>query len=233
MNNVILSAKYPQFGKRLKQLGYHVINSEILPQLIPYERDHADMQCLILDDTAFVLKECPMLADALKPHYNVILTENAIGGEYPQNVRLNAAVLGKTIIANTKHLDKQVLQFAQTHDYRIIHVNQGYAKCSCAIVSDHALITADNGIYNSMKEYKIEVLKIRQGRAALEGAEYGFIGGASGLDICSGKQVLYFAGDIRSHPDHQRIKEFCDKHLTKTVSLSDDDLIDIGGMLFC
>lgn len=72
MNNVILSARYPQFGERLKRRGYHVIHSESLDRLIPYERDHADLQCLILDDTAFVCGRCRRLAEALGGLYRVV-----------------------------------------------------------------------------------------------------------------------------------------------------------------
>lgn len=191
------------------------------------------MQCLILDDTAFVLKECTRLAEYLKDSYYVVLTDDAIGGKYPANVRLNAAVLGKTVIANLKALDRKVIDYCREHQYRMIHVNQGYAKCSCAIVSDHAIITADSGIYYSLKETNIDVLKIRLGRVRLDGAEYGFVGGTSGLDTGSEKRILYFAGNIASHPDYLLIKAFCQKHQTRIVSLTDTELIDIGGMLFC
>lgn len=231
MNNVILSTKYPQFAEKLRQLGYHVISSKVLPNLISYEQDHADMQCLILDNTAFVLKECTSLAAKLERYYRVILTEEDIGGAYPTNVRLNAAVIGKAVVARLDSLDKNVKQYCIDHGYKLINVKQGYAKCSCAIVSDSALITADKGIYNSLKETNIEILLIQQGRVELQGADYGFIGGASGLD--NNKRILYFAGNIHAHPDYQRIKAFCERHHTDTMSLSEDDLTDIGGMLFC
>lgn len=233
MNNVILSDEYPQFSEKLTQLGYNVIYSETVAPLISYERRHADMQCLILDDTAFVLRECSQLAEKLSAYYHVIPTDSAIGGKYPENVRLNAAVIGKNVIAKLDSLDKNVKDYCQKNHYRLIHVNQGYTKCSCAVVSDHALITADNGIYNSLKEYKIDVLKIEQGRVALSGADYGFIGGASGLDICGENRTLYFAGNIDRHPDCDRIKKFCQDHVTEICSLSDTDLTDIGGILFC
>lgn len=233
MNKVILSGEYPIFGKRLSELGYHVVYTEPLPQLISYERYHADMQCLIPDDHAFVLRECTSLAETLSEYYHVVLTEENIGGKYPDNVRLNAAVVGNTIVANLKALDKKVITYAEKAGYQLIQVNQGYAKCSMAVVSDRAVITADSGIYNSLKETNIDVMKIRQGRVVLSGAEYGFIGGASGLDINNGKRTLYFAGCIERHPDYDDIKMFCDQHRTEIVSLTEDNLTDIGGMIFC
>ncbi len=233
MNNVILSGENPQFGQRLSQLGYNVIYSEYLHGLIPYERRHADMQCLIIGQTAFVLKDCHAIAERLESSYHVVFTEKDINGKYPNNVLLNAAVVGKYLIANTKYLDKSVKEYCLNEGYQLIHVNQGYAKCSCAVVSDHALITADRGIYNSLKEYNIEVLLIRQGRVQLKGADYGFIGGASGLDIRHGERILYFSGNICAHPDYDMISEFCGKHQTRIYPLTDTELYDIGGMIFC
>lgn len=207
--------------------------SERLPGLIPYERRHADMQCLIIGQTAFVLKECHAIAERLKGSYHIVLTEKDINGKYPNNVLLNAAVVGKNVIANTKYLDKTVKEYCLNEGYQLIHVNQGYAKCSCAVVSDHALITADRGIYNSLKEYNIEVLLIRQGRVQLKGANYGFIGGASGLEINNGERILYFSGNISGHPDYDMISDFCRKHQTRIYPLTETELYDIGGMVFC
>ena len=92
VSKAILSAKYPQFTQRLSELGYEVIPSETVGCFIDYEQQHADMQCLILDDTAFVLSCCKSLANALKSAYNVVLCSDDISGEYPHNVALNAAV---------------------------------------------------------------------------------------------------------------------------------------------
>lgn len=233
MNNVILSGKHPQYADTLRRRGYNVILSEYVECLIPYERGHADMQCLIIDDTAFVLRCCKRLTEALGGLYNVILCGDDIRAAYPGNVALNAAQAGKRLIARSDSLAPEVKEYCTENGYELINVRQGYAKCSCAIVSDNALITADRGIYNSLKESNIDILLIEEGRVALEGADYGFIGGASGLDITGGKRTLYFSGDITRHPDYQRIKAFCIKNDTETVSLTNDELIDIGGMIFC
>lgn len=233
MNNVILSGKYPPFSRELSQRGYHVIESAIIDSLIPYERDHADMQCLILDDTAFVQKQCTALAQALGTRYRIELCAEQISGAYPANVALNCAVVGRYVIAREDAMEPKVREYCRNHGYQIIPVRQGYAKCSCAVVSDNAIITADKGIYNSLREYKINVLLIEQGRVRLNGAPYGFIGGASGLADVHGKRTLYLCGDVELHPDGRRIREFCKEHHTEIDCLSSSELIDIGGMIFC
>lgn len=231
MSKAILSDKYPQFAEKMLLYGYHVIPSERVDCFLTFEQDHADMQCLILDDTAFVLSCCQRLAGSLSDSYHVELCGGHIGGKYPANVALNALKLGKRLICRIPSLDDKVKEYCTDHGYKMIHVNQGYAKCSCAVASDNAIITADKGIYRSLQGSNIDILLIEEGRVTLKVADHGFIGGASGYDKDS--HTLYFCGDIRSHPDHDRIREFCMKNGTHCVSLSGGQLTDIGGILIC
>ena len=231
MNKAIISVQYPQFAHRLQALGYAIIPSEEIPCEMPYERDHADLQCLILDDTAFVIKQCKRLSNALSEDYRVITCGESFSGKYPDNVRLSAVKLGKKLICRTRSLDSKVKEFCNRNSYDLIHVNQGYAKCSCAVISDNAIITADKGIYQALSKTDIEVLLIGEGHIDLCGTEYGFIGGASGYD--RDNNTVYFCGNIEAHPDYPDIKSFCDKHQTAIISLTDDRLTDIGGIMFC
>ena len=233
MNSVIMSDEYPIYADDLSRRGFNIIPSENIESLISYERRHADLQCLVLDDTAFVASSCERIASALEKRYKVIGCAMNISGKYPGNVALNGAVVGRYVIARMRSLDNKVIEYCRKHGYQLINVNQGYAKCSCAVVGDNALITADRGIYNSLKEYNLDVLLIEEGRVALPGAEYGFIGGASGLYTEGKNRTLYFCGDINRHPDHKAIQTFCEKHNTKVYSLCDTELTDIGGMIFC
>ena len=233
MNNVILSAKHPIFAAKLQQLGYHVIHSESVGCFIPYEQDHADMQCLILDQTAFVLDCCHRLKQALSEYYQVVSCSEGISGAYPHNVALNALLLGKRVIARVDSLDEKIKRYCAENRYELIHVKQGYTKCSCAVVNDHAIITADKGVYRSLKELNIDILLIEEGRVKLDGAPCGFIGGATGLDHSPDKRTLYFSGNIQLHPDGERIERFCEQHGTEAISLSEDEVRDIGGIIFC
>ena len=227
----ILSAKYPQFAESLHQNGYSIIYSENVSCLIDFEQEHADLQCLLIDNTAFVLQRCKSLAESLKSHCNIILCADDIGRDYPKNTALSATVVGKNVICRTDSIDKNVEEYCKRNEYRLINVRQGYAKCACAIVSDNAIITADKGIYRDLAGTEIEVLLIKEGRVRLDGANHGFVGGASGYD--SVERKLYFCGDIMKHPDYERIIKFCETQKTHIVSLTSDELIDIGGILFC
>lgn len=231
MNKAILSDKYPEYAEKLKELGYDIIPSERVECLIPYEQDHADMQCLIINDTAFVLSCCQKLAKALSDSFNVITCAEDIGGRYPANVALNAALVGKYLVCREASLDENVREYCSQNEIELINVKQGYSKCSCAIVSDNAVITADKGIYRALINKKIDTLLIEQGSINLEGADYGFIGGASGYDRSGNK--LFFCGNIKKHPDYYTIKDFCDRNGSEIINLMDGQLTDIGGILFC
>lgn len=231
VTKAILSTKYPQFAARLRILGYEIIPTEEIPCDMPYERDHADLQCLILNDTAFVLKGCQQLSEALSDSYQIIECGERFAGSYPDNVVLSAVKLSDSLICRVSSLDDKVKAYCFEHDIKLLNVNQGYAKCACAQVSDHAIIAADPSIIQALSKSKIDALPIGKGSVKLSGAEYGFIGGASGYD--SNRHTLFFCGDISRHPDYRAIKHFCKKHDTRIISLSKDELIDIGGILFC
>ena len=194
---------------------------------MPYERDHADLQCLILDHTAFVLPRCKRLNKVLSRDYQVIPC-GGFSGKYPDNTFLSAVYCENILIGRIASLDEKAKEYCRKNDIKLINVNQGYAKCSCVSVANDAIITADNGIIHALQDTEMDVGK---GSVRLEGAPYGFLGGASGYDRDT--RTVYFCGDIDRHPDADRIRDFCKKYDTKIICLSKDMLTDIGGIIFC
>ena len=235
MTKAILSPRYPVFAERLKALGFEIVFTEEVGSFIPYEKYHADMQCLITGDHAFVLSRCKRLQDALATDHTVIPCGEDIDGEYPRNIALNALILNNKLIGLTEHIDEKLRAHAALMGFESIRVKQGYTRCSCAVVGDHAVITADRGIANIIGERgDLDVLLISPGHILLDGAAYGFIGGACGYY----DHKLYCCGDLGTHPDADRISAFCNKHDCEFIELTDpykpDTLLtDIGGIVFC
>lgn len=158
----------------------------------------------------------------------LILSNAEAGDKYPSDCGLCAAVSGRNIICRKASVDEEILRLADVLGYNLINVPQGYSNCSCAVLADGAIITADRGIAKVTLENGIDTLLITEGNVELPGYAYGFIGGATGL----GGNILYFCGNLESHPDHAAIKEFASNHNTKCVSLSDEKLYDVGSLLF-
>ena len=136
----------------------------------------------------------------------------------------NAAVIGEHLFGKLEYLSKSVLNLG----FKTVNVNQGYARCSTLSVNDRALITSDKGIAKVAKEQNLDALLITSGYVALDGYDYGFIGGASGCD----NENVYFCGDLSTHPDAETIYDFCLFHGKSPISLSPSPLYDVGTIFF-
>ncbi len=74
----------------------------------------------------------------------------------------------------------------------------------------------------------IDFLLVRKGYVALDGFEYGFLGGASGcID-----DTVYFNGDLSAHPDYEKIRRFIEAHGLRVKFFADEPLTDIGSIIF-
>ncbi len=199
---------------KLTQLGYSVMKiqkNKIFDEPISA---HPDMNYFILNDCIYSVRTFVCCGKLLK---------------YPDDVLLNGAVVGKDIICNREHFSQNIIRFAESNDYRIINVKQGYAKCNIALVSekDKAVITEDAGIAETLRNYSYDVLKLDCHCVKLFPYEYGFIGGASGK---LSENILAFTGRIEEHAEYDRIRRFCNKYEVEPISLSDEPLYDYGSI---
>ena len=174
---------------------------------------HADMLVWRCGKTVFTYADYRALAPEIfaeleKLGYSVHTISKNPSRQYPHDVALNCALIGTSIIANTKHCAPEIAAFAAENELSLLHTNQGYAKCSTVVVADNAIITSDASIAAVARENGIDTLTVNNGNVALPPYEYGFIGGSSGADT----QSVFFCGDIDTHPDAVAIREFCKKH---------------------
>ncbi len=156
------------------------------------------------------------------------LSNEPTGDKYPLDVLFNVCIVDNHLICNEKTVSRLILETAKKQNYSIINVPQGYTKCSICVVSKNAIITADKAIAATCNMAGIDVLTVSEGHVSLPPYNFGFIGGASGA--CDDK--VYFCGSLDTHPDGEKIKEFCRKHKKIAVSLSDGELQDVGSLFF-
>ena len=141
---------------------------------------------------------------------------------YPYDCKMNSVVLSKKIITHTNN------NLFDSENKEIIRVSQGYVKCSTCVVSSDAIITADRSIEKSAINNGIDVCLVTNETIQLNGYKNGFIGGTCGK---ISKNKLAFFGDVKTHPDGNRIIEFCEKYNVECVSLVDGYLYDYGSLL--
>ena len=154
--------------------------------------------------------------------------KSEIKSNYPESIAYNVARIDKIAFHHTQYTDKVIREYFEQKQIKLIHVNQGYAKCAVCIVNQKAIITADKSIAKVCDCYNIDVLLIRPGFIVLPGLDYGFIGGATGKISAN---TLVVAGNIKYHPDYTKIVAFCKKHNVYVKSMMDKPMIDIGSII--
>lgn len=148
-------------------------------------------------------------------------------GDYPTDTAFNALTVGGCIFARLSSLSPYICEYAKARGIEAVNVKQGYAKCSTlALAGANAAITADVGMEKALSSHGVDTLMIERGHIALDGCEYGFIGGAS--FVLESTHTVYFFGNIEAHPDGEIIKKFLAAHGYQAVSL-DGELTDYGG----
>lgn len=176
----------------------------------------------------------PSLPDALISRIKgtgtiLIKADAAPQGRYPKTAILNAAKIGKYIFHNIDITDKVIKEAAEAEGLSLIHVNQGYSRCSIVPVGEAALITSDRGIMAAAVKTGLDVGLISSGSVILPGEDHGSIGGASG---CLPDGDIVFLGDITSHPDGRYVEDFIKRSGKRCLYLPDIPLFDAGSLIF-
>ena len=151
----------------------------------------------------------------------IIMPENPKSRHY---LAQNCIFLDDYFIHNLKYTAPEILSEAKAQELELINVKQGYTKCSCAVIDGRSIITADKGIISVLNGKNVEVLEIEAGHVLLDGFEYGFIGGASGRV----QDCMMFNGDLSSHPDGERIRDFVKSRGIDIFEVKNKPLYDIG-----
>lgn len=227
----VIASQLPQEAiNKLQQNNISVIQPPDNASVSPPIRHHADISFLYDGDaTVFMAKEMAPIESVLKKLGLCVYTlPHALGENYPMDCALNCVPLGKYLICNIDTVSPLVLQYFQNKGRTVISVRQGYTKCSVIPVRDRAVITDDASIASACAAVGLDTLMVSKGSVALNGFDYGLIGGAAGV---INKNTVAFNGDITTHSDAAEILKFLHKYNMEALSLSPDQLTDIGSIL--
>ena len=229
--HVIINTEAPvEILESLNDLGFNVIKIPILPSLAQPIQGHPDLQVFIHDKTIFCQKyiDRNILSLFKKIFNNVKLCQTVPKDPYPNDVAYNIVNLTKKVICNTKYIEPAIKQYLLEKNIEMIHVNQGYAKCSTLVLNQDSIITADNSIHIAASNNGVDSLLITPGFIQLPGYEYGFPGGASGQF----DNTVYFTGTLSHHPDKKKIESFIFSKNKHIQYLSNGTIIDLGSLFF-
>ncbi len=155
------------------------------------------------------------------------LSHTPVGGDYPQDIRLNCLAAETYFLSNEKYISREALALADEQGLRRIHVKQGYAKCSCAHAKN-AVATMDRGIAKAAALAGMDILLLKPSVIGIEHYDTGFIGGAS---VLLDAQTLGFFGRIDDFSGYSALAEFFGSRGVRLVSLGQTPLFDYGGAI--
>ena len=214
------------YADALKKYGFTPIPLEADARLNTVVSTHADTLVFTLGNNHIVNKDyAQILPPFMSEHFS--LTDDTPHGTYPTDTAFNALTLGGKLFARLDSVSEAVLAAARQCGLSPVNVRQGYARCSTLTLGcANAAVTSDAGMARTLSSNGIDVLKIESGHIALEGCEYGFIGGASFTDEANHR--VFFFGDLATHPNHEQIEAFLTRHAYTAISLG-GTLTDFGG----
>ncbi len=225
VTDVIVSDGDESLIKTFKNIGINLHKIRKNGKLEPFCANHADILTYHLGNGDFI---ADVTSENELNNCNICETVK-VSSPYPNDCLLNAADIGDFLICNSKITHKTILEAAKKRNKRLIHVNQGYAKCSVCIIKRNTFITDDESIYKECSKVNgISVLLVSKGSVVLEGQNYGFLGGASGL---LGENRLFFNGDLSFHKDFLAIEQFLSYHNVKYLNIKNKPLTDVGSII--
>ena len=157
----------------------------------------------------------------------LIRCEPSPGEAYPADVLCNGLLYGGTLYGKLSALAPEILRLAAERGMDAVDVHQGYTGCSALACGD-VLLTADPSIRQAVLARGGDVLALSPGGIDLPGYNTGCIGGAGGY--AEGHAVFF--GDVRRHPDGERIADTLAKRGIVCHCLGDGPLTDFGGIKF-
>lgn len=217
---------------KLVSLGISLIKTAKHPGVYEAISFHPDIMLHHLGNNCIVYApgtDQSTLLELKRLEFELIAGETVLSPAYPYDIAYNVARVGNIAFHNLKYTDPVLKAELVKRGIRLVHVNQGYSKCSVAVVDDRSIITSDRGIAELAEENSIDVLVVENDENIfLLGLNYGFIGGCSGL---IGKNKWAVAGDFTRLAEAERIQAFLASKGIEIVSLSDERICDLGSII--
>jgi len=214
--------------KTLQNLGIELIKTIPEDNLYEQVNGHPDMQIHHLGGNDFICT--PFVYTYYKENLKGanIFTGTRLFPRYPNDISYNGVLVNDVFFHKIKYTQSEILDYYSRKDIKLVNINQGYSKCSVAVISDNAIITSDKIIFNKALENKLNALYVDPSQIILNGMSNGFIGGCCGM---IDKNTLAINGSIKYLGEGIKIKNFCNEHNVKILELQNTPLTDIGSIM--
>lgn len=224
------SAKYRYLLDALRKEGIEVIEVEDNINLDSPVASHADMNMIHLGGGRVVVaqEQQKLVTNLRRSGLDVIITAKPLQKTYPLDIQFNCLLINNVLIGKIDNTADEIKDYCIRSKIKLVNVNQGYTKCSVAVVDESAIITSDSSIASVSIANGIDVLVIEKDYIKLEGYDTGFIGGCC---FKYDRKTLVFTGDVSAHKSYDKIKAFVQNYGIGIEMLSNKELVDIGSVI--
>ncbi len=194
-------------------------------------RRHADLGICIVSENEAVCP--PSTADyyreALSPYgFTITVGKSDVKSNYPHDCAYNVGIVGKRCFLNKDICDEVLLCRLEELGYELIHVKQGYAKCSLCAIDESRIITGDISIARAAEKNELKVLFIPNDNIILKGFSNGFIGGCLGM---ADKNTLLVNGELRLLDNANEILKMLGNEGISPIAVRKGAVTDIGSII--
>lgn len=227
---LIIDSKMRSFEKqKLKELGYSLYELPYNKNLYYEISSHPDIHCCKVLDKLFISPNLEIP--------NSILGNTTLHANYPLDVPYNICILGNKAIHNLKYTDSKILKYLDENNFEKININQGYSKCSIAVIDENSVIVTNEQIAKKLLENNINVLCLpysTQKNIKLyknENLEYSNMNGFIGGCISRIDNFVFISGDLNYIDKDNKIRNFIVERNLKIIDFPNEDIIDYGGII--
>ncbi len=217
--------------KKLAESGVEIIMAGPYPGVCSEISCHPDIFLHHVGDRRIVHAPSVdelLIAELAGRGFELVCGKTELGAEYPADIAYNVARVGNIAFHNLKFTDPVLAEELSKAGVRLVHVNQGYAKCAVSVVDERSIITSDKGIAKVAVREGLDVLLTEPDEYIDLYGMTGFIGGATGkLD----RGLWAVAGDFNKIRSFEKISEFLSSKNIEIMSLGENRIMDIGTII--
>lgn len=216
---------------KLKEIGYNLIELKTIQDVYEEISSHVDIFACKVGEQIII--EPTQYENISKYNTKLICGAEKLKGNYPEDIKYNACIIGKKAIHSLDYTDSILKQQLINKGYELINTSQGYTNCSIAVIDDNSAIVTDKGLYKILTFHGIDTLYVnkRLDIKLLKENNYsnkiGFIGGC--ISKISNKIIVF--GDLNKIDENGKIRKFIKNKQKEIVEFKGLDVIDYGGLI--
>ncbi len=220
-------------------LGYTLIQIPGSTNTYMEISSHVDIFCTKIKDKIIFENNLYNILKNKEEYSNIFANSNIIQGssivknEYPNDIQYNICTIGNNAIHNFKYTDSTVYDLIEKYNLVKININQGYSKCSIAVIDSNSCIVTDKKVYKELIKIGIEALLLDNTPEInlLNGKEYSKMNGFIGGTIVRVDNKIIVFGDMKYTNNEYEIMKFVNSKGLELVDFKNCELIDYGSIV--